>query len=752
MKWTSTFKTNDSKCENIPNPKHNFFKGNYKLMKEELEKINWDDLFNECTDVNQMTLKFEEIIKRETKNYVPLKKSNNKRKPQSPWIDFKAVRATRRKYHAWQRYLNCNSHSRYLQYVKERKKVSKIIKKAKKEFEIKIAKEASSNPKAFYRYANSYKKKATTFIRLKKRLTEKCVQVDEKGNDLLKMTATDEETAIELNDYFQSVFTKDDDTPALHFNDFYRTFVDSDHPRPWDLPRNDQEDMLEEIHITEDDVHELLMKVDPNKSGGDDGIHPRVLKECADVLCRPLYLIYRKSLLTSTVPNSWKKATITPLYKSDERDEASNYRPISITSQVGKLLEKLIRKQIMAYFEDRNLLSRTQHGFRQKRSCLTNLLEALDYITDMVDKGVPVDEIFLDFKKAFDKVSHERLIHKLDSMGIKGSVLLWISDFLNDRIQRVRVNGSYSTWKKVTSGVPQGSILGPLLFLAFINDLPMNLCTNINLFADDSKLYSIVSNSIDVARLQHDIDRCYEWSIDWKMGFHPKKCHVLHFGSKNEENTYKIGGTMISPRNYEKDLGVTVSDTLAWSEHIDNCAKKANRMVGIIKRTFCYMDKDMFLCLYKTFVRPHLEFCPEVWSPHLAKDVSVLEKVQRRATKLVPEYNNLSYDERLKHLGLFPLIDRRLRGDMITTYKILNGFLNVDSDKLTPVLSSGSQIVTRSHNKQLLSKVPRTNMRKNFFTNRIVLPWNTLSNETIMSETVDQFKARYDRERLRKFI
>ena len=196
-----------------------------------------------------------------------------------------------------------------------------------------------------------------------------------------------------------------------------------------------------------------------------------------------------------------------------------------------------------------------------------------------------------------------------------------------------------------------------------------------------------------------------------------------------------------------------IPDTLTWSEHIANSTKKANRMIGIIKRTFSHMNKDIFLSLYRTFIRPHLEYCPEVWSPYLVKDTSVLEKVQHRATKLVPECRHLSYEERLEYLGLFPLIDRRLRGDMITTYKILNGFINADSQKLTPVLSPGySQIRTRSRNQQLASKVPRTNMRKHFFTNRIVLPWNTLSSEIISSESVDLFKARYDKERLGKYI
>ena len=173
-------------------------------------------------------------------------------------------------------------------------------------------------------------------------------------------------------------------------------------------------------------------------------------------------------------------------------------------------------------------------------------------------------------------------------------------------------------------------------------------------------------------------------------------------------------------------------------------------MVGIIRRTFSYINKEMFLILYKTFIRPHLEYCPEVWNPYLAKDINSVEKVQRRATKLVSNFQDLSYEERLNKLKLFPLQERRLRGDMITTFKLLNGFLDADHDKLVPL--SRSERNSRSHNCQLYCNVPRTNVRKYFFTNRIILPWNTLRQETISSDTVDTFKARYDRERLSGFI
>ena len=349
------------------------------------------------------------------------------------------------------------------------------------------------------------------------------------------LTTTDRETAEELNMFFKSVFTEEHDRSILDFNYFCRTFMGEDTGEPFTMTTDKLLDdvALKDLRITVKEVSEILVKVNPNKSAGDDMIHPRILKECAQELSVPLQRIYQQSLSSGIVPASWKTATITPLYKDEDRSHAENYRPISITSQVGKVLEKLIRKSIMTHMKTNNILSPDQHGFSENRSCLINLLEALDDITNSVDNGLPVDEIFLDFKKAFDKVSHERLLYKLHHVGIRGTLLHWIESFLKDRNQRVKVNGSLSSWTQVTSGVPQGSVLGPLLFVIYINDFPGILKSTCKLFADDTKLYGEVNDAIGNDRLQGDLNSCSLWAKEWLMEFHPKKCKVIHFGKKN---------------------------------------------------------------------------------------------------------------------------------------------------------------------------------------------------------------------------
>ena len=740
--WTTTFLCNNQK-DTPQIPKRNYYKGNYKQMTEDLKDINWDAEFKaENMDINTWTTAFERIITNLTEKYVPLKtKNSNNGHVDAPWMNRKALKAVRKKYHSWRRYQETKSHKRYLDYVKVRNKTSKSLRKLKKEFEKKLASEVKTNPKAFFNYANHYKKASNTFIRLKKN------NPDGKDDEF---TVNDSDTADVLNKFFQSVFTVEDDTDVLNFNYFQKNFVDPNHPEPFDNLQYQPDETLDTVTITNEDILDLLKSINPNKSAGDDGVHPMILKECRSELCEPLKRLFQLSIDSGVVPDSWKQATILPLFKSGPRTSPENYRPISMTSQLCKLLEKLVRNTLMDHLKKHNLLSKHQHGFYDKRSCLTNLVEALEDITVLVDNGIPVDEIFMDFRKAFDKVSHERLLYKLDKLGIKDNLLLWIDSFLHDRTQRVKVNGSVSSWASVTSGVPQGSVLGPLLFVAFINDLPGLMTTNCKLFADDTKLYSKVDTLVDQEKLQEDLNSCLDWAKDNNMVFHPDKCKVIHFGNKNSKREYTLGDHIIEPVNEMKDLGITVSDDLKWAKHIALCVKKANRMIGLIRHTFSHMDKDMFLCLYKSLVRPLLEYNPQVWNPYMVKDIAVLEKVQRRATKLVPELHDMPYEHRLKSLGLYSLQHRRQRGDMITVFKILNAMVDTDKDKYCPPYISSQ--TTRSHNLKIKGKTSRTEVRRNFFTQRIVSPWNTLNSVTVESPTLDCFKARYDKERLSQYI
>ena len=401
----------------------------------------------------------------------------------------------------------------------------------------------------------------------------------------------------------------------------------------------------------------------------------------------------------------------------------------------------------MKHLLDNNLLSDCQYGFRPGRSCSIQLLEVLDQWSELLDSSNPVDTIYLDFSKAFDTVPHERLLSKLFNLGVQGKTLEWIKCFLSNRTQCVRINNIKSSPADVVSGVPQGSVLGPVLFLSFINDLPETVSGLIKIFADDSKIYSSVESDQQHQNLQDDLDRLCDWSRKWKLSFNASKCKVLHLGNNNNCLRYTMldnhdNYVQISPVDHEKDLGVTFEDNLKFERHITDCVNKAQRVLSLIRRSFDYMEKDMFIILYKSIVRPLLEYSTMVWSPYLKKDIRKIENIQRRATKLVPEIRSFSYEDRLKALGLPTLEYRRDRYDMIQVFKALQG---IDDIKWQSMFNL-SVNPTRGHPWKLQKKRCNTTQRLHSFTFRVVDQWNSLSSETVSSKSVNIFKGRLNEE------
>ena len=343
-------------------------------------------------------------------------------------------------------------------------------------------------------------------------------------------------------------------------------------------------------------------------------------------------------------------------------------------------------------------------------------------ITKWVDEGSPVDVIYLDFQKAFDKVPHQRLILKLKSHGMGNSIINWIEQWLTDMRQRVVVDGEVSSWKSVLSGVPQGSVLGPILFLVYINDLEEGVIGKILKFADDTKLFTKTKELGD--------KKNYRWQMFFNFG----KCKCLHIGPENTSMTYEMGGTILSTTVKEKDLGVTMNANMKVSEQCRIAASKGNQVLGMIRRNISYKDKSLIVPLYKAIVRPHLEYCIQAWSPYLRKDIDMLEKIQRRATKLIPGLRDLRYEERLKECGLTTLETRRLRGDQIEVFKILNGYENIDSNIFFEIQESK---ITRGHNYTLVKKQSRLDVRKYSFSQRTINVWNKLSTDCVHASSVN---------------
>ena len=395
-----------------------------------------------------------------------------------------------------------------------------------------------------------------------------------------------------------------------------------------------------------------------------------------------------------------------------------------------------------------SLISPHQHGFMKGRSCNTQLLTVLEHWTDILDNNTPIDVIYFDFKKAFDTVPHKRLLHKLKSYGIGGNVLNWIREFLTGRTQRVVVNNNTSTWAEVCSGVPQGSVLGPILFVLHINDLPDKVSSFIKLFAEDTKIYRPILNSSDIANIQKDIDEMVQWSKDWLLQYHPQKCSKLRLGPEQPGTTYHMADehgtvTEIKESKSEKDLGVHIDNHLSFDDHIRLTVSKANKQLGLIRRAFEYLDAEMLGDLFKSRIHPILEYGNNVWNPRLKKHKDLIEGVQRRATKLIGSLRHLSYEERLRKLNLPTLCYRRKRGDMIEMYKFMNNKYDVDHTWI----KMDNDNRTRGHNYKLKTQRCRTLNRQHTFGNtcRVTRPWNSLPQHIVEAPSLNSFKARLDK-------
>ena len=687
----------------------NFRKGNYNKFRELLSLINWEDVFRDKT-CSEMWAIFKDIIEKIQLECIPkikLRASTNK-KP--GWWTSEIQRTIKDKENAYKDLINSNYNIIQLDVFRSiRNKLNKLIKKNKRLEQIKISKEIK-NPKKFFSYFNS-KKKFKSIIKLIR-----------KDNEI----AYNDNHIVEIfNNYFSSIFNNKNGNDKVKLLD------------------NIEGHLINNIEINKNIICKYISSLDIGKAAGPDGLSARILKEGMNSISTALDIIFRKSLCTSEVPEDWTIANVTPVYKNGCRESVENYRPISLTSVVCRLLERIIKDSFVSCLQECNIINNSQHGFMKGRSCLTNLLEYINYVTEQVDCGNAVDVIYLDFAKAFDKVCHVKLISKLQSLGIGGNLLSWIRNWLNNRKQRVVLNGIKSDWMNVESGVPQGSVLGPLLFVLYINDLEIGLGSKVWKFADDTKIVRSIKSINDNCYLQKDLDRLQNWANENQMEFNVKKCKVMHIGNNNIRFNYEMSENWLDECWSERDLGIKIDSNMNFSGQSLEARNKANRMLGFIGRNVTYKSKEVVRRLYNSYVRPHLEYSVQAWRPHLRKDISMLEAVQRRATRMVPCLRKLDYKDRLKELNLYSVERRYMRGDMIEVYKILNG---IDSIRVNEFFEMFDRSITRGNSYKIKMKHSRLDMRKYSFALRVVGNWNSLSDNAVTSQSLDVFKSRLDKE------
>ena len=697
-----------------PTYKYAFNKGDYNAMREHFSVFDWNGCLGNVDNVDQMWNIIEDELTTARDKFIPIIKiSNNSNYKKHT---FHAPQTLLNKIHlkrvAWKLYKQHPTLVNKKVYMKYNNQVRWLSRTAKCNKEKSIAKEAKTNPKLFFQYVNS---------KLKPK---------EKVSSLLKedgsLTNNDLEKAELLNSFFGSVFTKEDVNNVPVFN-------------------IDKDVCIDDVVFTTTDMEKALSSLKICKSPGPDGIHPRLLKELSKELSLPLKLLFDLTMIKGKIPKKWKEAEVRPLFKKGAKSSPGNYRPVSLTSVVCKVFESFIRKAIYDHFVNNDLLSVEQYGFCKGRSCTTQLLNSLFDWFSFLDKDIPVDVVYLDFRKAFDTVPHERLLIKLKGYGVSGKILNWIKDFLSERSQFVNINDNVSSKIPVTSGVPQGSVLGPTLFIYYINDLPSVVLSLIKLFADDTKAYKSILSLKDNLDLQKSINNMVDWSKVWLLGFNGTKCKVLHVGRNNPHYKYTIeeNGIIIDLKVTvcEKDIGVYIDPFLTFDDHISTIVKLTRFLSGLIIRTITFKSRDIMVPLFKTIIRPLLENAAPVWQPYMRKHINLIESVQRHYTRCIIGMSELDYEKRMRVLDLPSLEYRRMRGDMIEVYKITHGLHDPLTTKSLVTYNNSS---TRSNNYKLIKPRVNTKQFQKFFTNRIINVWNNLPQVTVNANSLNCFKNYVD--------
>ena len=553
--------------------------------------------------------------------------------------------------------------------------------------------------------------------------------------------------------YKDKTYANTHDKIADIFNKyFFDQFSDSSN---YDIDIDFSDKMFTDFKFDPVTICNILRNINVNKSPGPDGIHGKVLKNCALTLSFPLSILFNLSYFSGQLPTDWKLANVTPVHKKGDKTNVENYRPISLTSLIMKVMEKCIRDEL--YSKCCNLINDNQHGFLPNKSCTTQLINVIDDMSNSLNSRSESDIIYFDFAKAFDSVNHDIILHKLKHQyEIDGFMLNFIRGYLHDRQQRVVVYGKMSSTLPVKSGVPQGSILGPLLFILFINDITecTSPGTNIALYADDTKLWRKISSYEDCDILNKDIDALHKWAITNKMKFHPEKCKALSLSLRPptyyilpfDRYSYTLGDNVIDYCTEEKDLGLTVNNKLSWESHQKSILLKAARQLGLVRRT-CHFIKSIpqKRSLYITLVRSLFEHCGEIWSPNLMHLNNRFESIQKRAVKWIFSEMHLKYDEstylcKLIKLDLLPLNEffntkklklfHKIRSDLvpinIPSYITRKPASRLSNSNLNYHISKGMQ--------QPLLK----NFSNTFFPSCIEL-WNALPNNIKLIESPSEF-------------
>ena len=703
----TTHTIHEGSHDSIDLPVYDWSSVDYDSVAERLGSVDWHNLFGFNFDADTIWDNFKKIIWPIIDLYIPRKLISHNKKYKTRKYPKQIHRLLNRKAAIW-RLLKKN---KTLELQNKYDRVTCECKAAIYAYDVEREKKIlnSNNLGAFYKFVNRKLSSSTGVSTL----------LNPEGI----LISADIDKANLLNGYFESVFIQD--------NGILPPF-----PSRFSNPTHDT---ISDIQISPAAIQRTLSNLKLNSAAGPDGIPPIFFHKVSRSIIFPLSTMFRTFIDLRTLPQEWKHSIIAPKFKKGDPSNPSNYRPIALTCTCCKILESIISSNLIEFLLANKLINKNQHGFLKRHSTSTNLLESLNDWSLAISNRKSVVIGYIDFQRAFDSISHAKLIAKLQSYGISGNLLYWIKSFLSDRIQSVRIGSTISTFCRVISGVPQGSVLGPTLFILFINDISDAFQDHITfkLFADDIKLYTDLSLPSASKNFQAHLDLVQDWAFLWQIGISYHKCSIIELGPHHSQTDYTLSSNKIQTTDKISDLGIQIQSNLKFNTHINEMVIKAHQRASLIFRSFLSRDIENLIRAFKTYIRPLVEYASPVWSPAHLVLIGAVEAVQRRFTKRLPGMVHLSYAERLAFLKLQSLEQRRLITDLITCFNIIHGHTSLTFSEFFTFSHNKS---SRGHGLRLEIPVAKSNSRKHFFSCRVINAWNSLPSVTVIAHNTKSFK------------
>ena len=699
---------------------------NEDKFTEDLQSVPWDTIkiFDDTDDIMEAWL---DLFLQVVDKHIPIKQHRVKQKNQPQWLSPEILDA-----------MKCRDRHKSIgnedEYKLWRNKTIKMIQKAKRIQYQTFLDNNKNNPSSIYKIFQE----VGAGKGLRKQSTIGSVKVGD--------TFIEDSTGIanEFNDFFVNVASKLKEpvtnTDHTKLKEFCQTKLPED--AKFIIPSIQKEKVLK-----------FLSTIDINKATGSDMIGPRLLKVAAPYIADEVTFICNHSIINSVFPSKWKEAKVTPLFKNGPHEEVNNYRPISILPVLSKVLEKHVHESLSEFLHTYNLLHKTQSGFRTQHSCETALVNMIDLWMNAIDSGKMVGVVLVDFKKAFDLVDHQILIDKLKIYGIKDEALSWFNTYLTNRKQQVAINNCKSDFKQISYGVPQGSILGPLLFLLFINDLPLytsNVFTD--LYADDTTLYDVQDSMEQIENnLQSSLNNLQIWCRNNGMILNSSKTKVMlvttyqkrqRLTNDHLDLTYnKESLNMISN---DKILGVFVDNNLTWSNHIKHLTKKIASSIWLLSKIKKFLSQAHRVQFYKSYIQPHIDFCNIVWGSSSESNKLKIFRLQKRACKVILDYNVDDSIEAMNSLKIMSIYDRLYLRKAKFMFKVYNNIAPAYiSENFTLRNNENTNIQLRSSSAGcFIPPKPRTECFKQSLRYSGCLIWNSLPKEVKNAQTISTFHNR----------